>query len=137
MQEKIEQYYFRDAKQYLAESDKAWNAIHRALSGGHLGWIGGDYPLNHTILGGKSLYSCGGYILSLKTPEQVRDIAAALLAIDRMQFKRFYEQIDALSDNSGLCETDFESTWEWFQGIRELFVRAAAENRFVLFSADR
>ena len=61
---------------WAAETDKAWDAIQRCFSGGVLAWEGGEYPLNHVILCGESLYTGGDSILSLKTPAQVRDIAA-------------------------------------------------------------
>src|SRR2546423_14233286 len=75
LQEVIEEHYLNHDKQFAAESDKSWDAMHRALAGGRLSWDGGDYPLNHTILAGELLYTDSDYIMSLKTPEQVRDIA--------------------------------------------------------------
>ncbi len=36
-----------------------------------------------------------------------------------------------------LTEEDFGYTWEWFQGVRDLYQRAATEGRFVLFTADQ
>jgi hypothetical protein len=47
LQESIEERYFADQKQFVAESDKAWDAMHRALSDGKLTWTGGQFPLNH------------------------------------------------------------------------------------------
>src|SRR4051794_675315 len=76
--EDIEDSYFAEREEYLAESDKAWDAIHRALTDGELTWDGGDYPLNYVVLAGELLYTEPDYIMSLKSPEQVRDIAAAL-----------------------------------------------------------
>jgi hypothetical protein len=60
----------------LAETDKAWDAIHRALTDGALEWDNGSYPLNHAILGGLGLMEGDDYIAILKTPDQVRDVAA-------------------------------------------------------------
>jgi hypothetical protein len=42
-------------KESLAESDKAWDAIHRCLTDGSLLYESGEYPLNHVICGGRQL----------------------------------------------------------------------------------
>jgi Domain of unknown function (DUF1877) len=75
--------------------------------------------------------------MSLKTPQQVRDIAAALPAITEEEFRRRYFVIDVDSYGSPLSDQDFGYTWEWFQGVRELYSRAARDGRYVLFTADQ
>src|SRR5579863_8083960 len=77
LHEVIEETYFAEYPDFKAESDKAWDAMHRALANGELTWDGGDYPLNHTVLAGELLNTDANYILSLKSPQQVRDIASA------------------------------------------------------------
>jgi len=89
IQEVIEEHYLSHEKQFAAESDKSWDAMHRAFSDGEMSWDGGDYPLNHTVLAGELLYTDSDYIMSLKTPKQVRDIAAALSGITEADFRRF------------------------------------------------
>jgi hypothetical protein len=106
--------------------------MHRALSGGHLNWIDGEYPFNHAILGGKSLGSHADTIMSLKAPEEVKDIAAALSLLDRPQLRRCYEKTDTSPG-----EEDFAQVWNRFQSVRNLYDHAAAENKFVLFFADQ
>ncbi len=71
--EVIEPRYWEEER-FLAESGKAWDAIHRALGDGPLNWDGGEAPLNQAILGGQSLYFEDDYILSLKTPQEVREL---------------------------------------------------------------
>src|SRR3982074_1805608 len=78
LQEGPQEHYLNQEKQFASESDKSWEAMHRALSDGEMSWDGGGYPLNHTVLAGELLYTDSDYIMSLKTPEQVRAIAAAL-----------------------------------------------------------
>ena len=75
--------------------------------------------------------------MSLKTPEQVRGIAAALSGITEADFRRRYDAIDARSYGCPLSDEDFRYTWDWFQGVRELYTRAAQTGRFVLFTADQ
>lgn len=120
-----------------AESDKAWDAMHRVLTNGLLTWDGGVYPLNHAILAGELLYSGSDYIMSLKSPEQVKDIAAALDSIDQESFREKYFQLDAQDYGSPLTEEDLEYTWEWFQNVRDLYRTASGVGRHVLFTADQ
>jgi hypothetical protein len=135
--EDLEETYFGERKEYLAESDKAWDAMHRALTDGSLTWDDGEYPLNHVILAGELLYTEPDYIMSLKSPEQVRDIAAALPGVTEAEFRRRYFAIDPKSYGCPVDEQDFAYTWQWFQNVRRLYTKAAAENRFVLFTADQ
>jgi hypothetical protein len=102
-----------------------------------LTWDGGEYPLNHVVLAGELLYTEPDYIMSLKSPEQVRDIAAALLGITEAKFRRRYFAIDPAAYGCPVNEEDFSYTWGWFQDIRRLYTRAAAEHRYVLFTADQ
>jgi hypothetical protein len=135
--EEIEERYFEDGKTYVAESDKAWDAMHRARAGGELAWGGGTYPLNHTVLGGESLYTGDDYIMVLKTPAQVRDIAAALDQLSEQDFRRRYDAIDETSYDGEKSDDDFAYTWEWFTNVRTLYRKAAEEGRHVLFTADQ
>jgi hypothetical protein len=137
IREDLEDEYFDEHPEWLAQSDKAWDAIHRALSDGQLSWDGGNYPLNHVVLGGELLYTESDYIMVLKTPQQVRDTAAALPAVSREEFRRRYDAIDAKSYGFPLSDDDFDYTWHWFQGLRDFFLRAASEGRYVLFTADQ
>lgn len=137
LHEEIEERYFESAPELLAESDKAWDAMHRLLSDGTLSWNGGQFPLNHAVLGGESLYAGDDYIIALKTPDQVREIAAALAKLDEVEFRRRYGQLDPRRYDGEIGEEDFAYTWEWFQGVRDLYVAAAAQGRHVLFTADQ
>lgn len=137
LQEELEERYFSESQAYVAESDKSWDAMHRALSDGTLAWDGGSFPLNHTVLGGKSLYSEDDYIMSLKTPEEVQAIATALENLTQSEFRERYDKIDSKNYDGELGDEDFQYTWEWYQGVRELYLRAATEKRHVLFTADQ
>ena len=137
LQEVSEDHYLNHEKQFAAESDKSWDAMHRALSDGEMSWDGGDYPLDHTVLAGELLYTDSDYIMSLKKPEQVRDIAAALSGITEADFRRRYDAINPKSYDFPLSDEDFRYTWDWFQGVRDLYTRAAQAGRYVLFTADQ
>lgn len=137
VQENIEVRYFEESRTYLAQSDKAWDAMHRALSEGPLSYDGGKYPLNHVVLGGQPLYDEDDYIISLKTPEQVKDVALALASLEKDQFRERYNAIDPEEYGFDLTDEDFQYTWEWFQEVRTLYQTAASEGRHVLFTADQ
>src|SRR5262245_52931869 len=117
LQEVIEETYFGQHPDLKAESDKAWDAMHRTLADGKLAWDGGEYPLGHVVLAGELLYTDSDYIMSLKTPQQVRDIAAALPRMTEQEFRRRYFAIDGRSYGVPLSEEDFQYTWDWFQGV--------------------
>lgn len=135
--EELEVTYFSARAEYLAESDKAWDAMHRALTDGELTWNGGEYPLNHAVLAGERLYTRPDYIMTIKLPDQVRDIAAALSAITETEFRRRYFAIDPKSYGCPVDEEDFAYTWDWFQNVRRLYAKAAAEKRYVLFAVSQ
>lgn len=137
LQEEIEERYMAEPGTYAAESDKSWDAMHRALADGHLSWDGGTYPLNHAVLAGELLYTSDDYIMSLKTPKQVKEIADALDKIPEEWFRTRYNAIPSDEYSTELSDEDFAYTWEWFQGVRELYRRAASEGRYVLFTADQ
>lgn len=137
VQEVIEEHYLNHEHQFAAESDKSWDALHRALADGEMSWDGGDYPLNHTVLAGELLYTGSDYIMSFKTPEQVRDIATALSGITEADFRRRYDVINPKSYGSPLTDEDFRYTWDGFERVRDLYTRAAQAGRFVLFTADQ
>lgn len=119
------------------ETDKAWDAIHRTLTDGEIDWDNGVYPLNHVILGGELLHTGDDYIMSLKTPAQVRDIAAALKVVTEEQFRKAYSRFDPSSYSFSVSEEDFVYTWSWFQSLCEFYYRAAEAGRYVLFTADQ
>jgi hypothetical protein len=137
VQETFEETLWSADKSRAQETDKAWDAIHRSLTDGSLGWLSGEYPLNHVIFGGEALYSEDDYILSLKSPEQVRDAAAALRGISKEKLRAGYDDIDPDSYGMPLSDEDFEYTWDWFQGVVEFYQRAAAAGHSVLFTADQ
>ncbi len=137
LQENIEGRYLAEPVDYAAESDKAWDAMHRVLADGLLTWDGGNYPLNHAVLAGELLYTSSGYIMSLKTPTQVVEIAAALDLLSETDFRAKYYSIPANDYCDELSEKDLAYTWHWFQNVRKLFRIAANQNRHVLFTADQ
>ncbi len=137
LQEVIEEDYLSEENPLAVESDKAWDAMHRVLSDGKLTWDGGSFPLNHAVLAGDLLYFGSDYIMSLKTPEQVKAIAEALPTVSFGDFRSRYFSIDAEDYGFSLTDDDLSYTWEWFQGVREFYTAASNSQRYVLFTADQ
>lgn len=57
-------------KEFLADSDKAWDAIHRCLTDGSLLYESGECPLNHVICGGRQLHRGEEHTVSLVHPSR-------------------------------------------------------------------
>ena len=122
---------------WLAPSDKAWDAMHRCLSNGTLYYDEGEYPLNRTVLGGRHLYDGDDYVVSYVAPNEVKDVAAALAPIGMAEFRTRYDLIDPDDYDGAPGDEDFSSTWESFQAVRDLYRKAAAEGRAVVFTVDQ
>ena len=137
MQNEVEPSYFENFPQRMAELVQSWDALHRSLTDGKLTYTNGLFPLNHVIMGGEAIYNSDNYIMTLKTPEQVKEIAAEVIKIDKNDFKIFYYKIDAVDYDFPLTEEDFEFTWEWFDLSKKFWKLALDEGRFVLFTADQ
>src|SRR6266566_2034857 len=94
-------------EQWLYQTDKHGDAIHRCLTDGKLEYDNGEYPYGLCILGGQLLYSKYDYIISLKGPTQVKDVALALPKINK---DLFYQRYVNLPEDYGgdLSDGDFE-----------------------------
>jgi hypothetical protein len=134
--EDIEERHFASATEWLCQTDKAWDAIHRAFNNGNLDC---DYksPLHGVILGGKALYFGDNYIISYKNNEQVKEIAPALAEMDECSFKVLYFAIDEKKYGFPLTQEDYEYSWNWLSGLKEFYNRAAKFERPVIFTTDQ
>lgn len=124
-------------EEWLCETDKAWDAIHRCLTDGKLGFENGTLPLRLCILGGKQLHEGDEYIVSLVLPDQVKSVADSLTKLTKDQFKSKYFSIDQNDYDGEISEDDFEYTWDWFSSLPTLFVNASREGRAILFTVDQ
>jgi hypothetical protein len=122
---------------HLCQTDKAWDAMHRWLADGELGFHGSVNPRNLCILGGEQLHVGGDYIVSLLSPAQVKEVAAALQPITRDWFHVQYFKIDPEEYGFTFGEGDFEYTWDYFERVRDFYVQAASDDRSTLFTVDQ
>ena len=127
---------------YLAETDKAWDAIHRCLTGqpaseSELDANAGAYPLNRCIMGEVDLCpDTNNYIIRLNSPETVKDLAAALEPIDDAWItKAYHRHCPGAWPEYG--DEDCEYTCEWFAHLKAFYIRAAKAGRAVVFSVSQ
>lgn len=121
----------------LAECDKSWDALHRAFTDGRLEYGNGEYPLSHCVLGPRQLHEGDDYIVSYVSPDQVRDVAAALQPLTEEWFQARYQSIVPKDYAPEYGVEDQQYTWDWFQGVRELYTKAAERCRSVVFTVDQ
>jgi hypothetical protein len=123
-------------KPFVAESDKAWDAIHRCLTDGSLLYVSGKYPLNHCICGGRQLYRGAGCTVSFVSSAEVRDVATALKKVTKSWMQKQYSSIDPEEYEFELGDEDFQYVWSCFLDVRRFFAKAAKAGRAVIFTAD-
>jgi len=122
---------------WLVQSDKAWDAMHRSLSNGTLFYDEGEYPLNRTVLGGKHLYGRDDCVVAYVAPNEVKDVASALAPITPEELRKRYDAIDPDDYDGPHGQEDFDTTWESFVAVRELYRKAAEAGRSIVFTVDQ
>ncbi len=121
--------------EWLAEVDKAWDAMHRCLGDGTL--RSSPHPLSRCVLGGRQLHEGSDYIVSYLSAAEVKTVAAALAGIEKEWFARRYDMLEDTDYEGPFGSDDHEYTWEYFTRTRELFVKASRDGRAMLFTVDQ
>jgi hypothetical protein len=119
----------------VIETGRTWDAIHRCLTDGELDPTGGDFPLNHVVLGGKHLHQGDGYTAVFIRPDMTPFIAEALGDVKQKDFR---EKFDALGSSytGGRSEKDFGEVWRQLQRLRVFFEDCSQNREAVMFTAD-
>jgi hypothetical protein len=115
------------------DTDKAWDAIHRCLTGGSLDPDSGEYPLSHAVLGGRHLHE--DYYVVYLSAAQVRDVARALRGVDRAWLRARFDTIDDPDYHGARDDADFKYTWDNLVDVKAFYDRAAVAARAVIFTA--
>lgn len=123
-------------REWLYETDKAWNAIHRCLTDGELLYDNGRPPLSLAILGGYQQLEGPDETVSVKPADNVGEIASALEAVTREQLRERYDSLSETDYASQMSPKDFDYTWSNFVGLVEFYRRAAEADRAVVFTVD-
>jgi Domain of unknown function (DUF1877) len=136
-QEARDLYSFERQKAHLiCALDTAWDIIHRCLTDGtHRDFGAGATPLSWCVLGGQSLHGGKETIVCYVARDRVEQIPAALDAIQPQWFyNRFSSIQSSLTGSMGM--EDFQNAWEIFTNARNLYSKAVAVGRGVVFVAD-
>ncbi|MGE3675214.1 MAG: DUF1877 family protein [Polyangiaceae bacterium] len=124
-------------KHNLAESDKAWDAMHRCLTDGELLFGNGEPPLNSVVLGPRQLCDGDDYIICLALADEVAAADAAIRDLDEAWFRHRYETVCPRDYAPEYGEQDRDYTWSYFKAVRELFLKAAQRGQAVVFTVDQ
>jgi len=119
----------------ILEMGALWDPLHRCLTEGELDPAGGDFPLNHAVLGGKQLHQAADYTAVLIRPDMTRFIADALEELEEDDTRKKFQALSSTSYQGSLDEKHFMQMWLKLQDLK-VFFRAAAENgEAVVFTA--
>jgi hypothetical protein len=121
-------------REWLMETDKAWDAIHRCLTDGSLQY--GRTPFHKCILGSDNLYEGDDYLVNYLEPDEVKEVAEAIKGIDKEWMRRKYDAIDPDDYDGELSDEDFEYTWSNFLDVQAFYQKAAKHDRAVVFTVD-
>lgn len=123
------------------ELDKAWDAIHRALTNGKLEYGDKNSPGCWAVLGGEVLRGSQegeeDYIVTCKSPNQVKQVSRFLSALTRKKFRKLYFAIDPEEYGFELSEEDFDYTWSSLEDSLSFWHNAAEKELWVLFDVDQ
>lgn len=133
IQENIEEEW---DEEWLCETDKAWDAMHRCFADGKLELFGGKPPLNSIIFGGEILNTEPDYYVSFKNNILAKEIAKEISLISKEKLQELYYKIT--DDYQGeLDNEDFEYTWEWFESVKVFYEKVAKSKRDIIFTVDQ
>lgn len=125
----------------IFDVDKAWDAIHRALTNGKLEYGNANVPGCWVILGGEVLRGDQvgeeDYIVVCKSPAMVRRVDKFLQGLTEKKFRKLYFAIDPEEYGFELSEDDFEYTWSNLEGSFPFWHSAAEKGLWVLFDVDQ
>ena len=131
---------------HLVQSDKAWDGIHRLLTGyppeplvgfkSELIETSGTEGQRLAILGGTQLHSGEDWIVCFVPADKVPLVAQAMQELDEAAVTERYHRFckDVWPEYGDI---DREYTLEYYQHVRDFYIRAAVNGRSVIFCADQ
>ncbi len=123
---------------FVARVDKAWVAIHRALSDGTLFGALGEPPLANAVLGDHLIYQTAtAEFVYLKYPSEVTDIAHELHKLSQKAFEEMLACVvpdeDIATLNLTRVPDAIEYGWPHFENMCAFYQQAATDRLAVLF----
>lgn len=135
-------------EEFLAPSEKAWDAMHRTLTSypdrtdgfdQDIVATAGPEPLRLCVLGGRPLDSIHGdyidRIIRFVDAAKVPEIAKALTGITEEWFTSNYH-VHCKGVHPEYGDDECQYTWDRFELVRDFYSRAAKAGRSVIFTAD-
>ena len=113
----------------------AWDPIHRCLTEGELDPAGGDFPLNHAVLGGKQLHKGGDSTAVLVRPDMTRFIADALEEVTEDDVRKKFFALNPKSYQQPIDEKHFMQVWIALQTLKDFYLAATENLEAVVFTA--
>ena len=121
---------------WLQETDKAWDAIHRCLTDGTLNCTSGSV-LEKCVAGGEHLYQGDDYFVSFIRADETEHVASALVPLDNAWIRAKYRRLDPEDYGMQLSREDEDYTTENFLELKKFYQKAAGEPRAVVFTVDQ
>ena len=112
-----------------------WDPIHRCLTEGELDPTGGDFPLNHAVLGGKQLLKGTDHTAVLIRPDMTRFIADGLAELEEDHVRKKFFALGSGSYKQPIDEKHFMEMWLMLQNLKVFFEAAAENMEAVVFTA--
>ncbi len=113
----------------------AWDPIHRCLTEGELDPAGGDFPLNHAILGGKQLHKGADSTAVLVRPDMTQFIADALEELTEDDIRTKFFALNPQSYQQPIDEKHFMQTWIVLQTLKDFYLATAENMEAIVFTA--
>lgn len=112
-----------------------WDPIQRCLTEGELDPAGGEFPLNHAVLGGKALHKGADTIAVLVRPDMVRFVSDALAEITEDSLRPKYFGLPKEVCVTAQDEKHFMELWLMMKDLQVFFEAAADNLEAVVFTA--
>lgn len=122
------------ANSQILDVKRTWDAIHRCFTEGALDPEGGEFPLNHVILGGKKLHNGDDYVAVVVRPDMVTFIAEGLRDVKEPDFRKAFFALSEKGYDQPINEKEYSYIWHMVQEIRAFFEYCDEERFAVLFT---
>jgi hypothetical protein len=128
----------RQRMRFISPVDHSWEVLHRCLGDAAMRDVGaGTTPLAWCVLGGKSLHQGKEFIVCYVTPEQTAQVAEELDDIEIDWLVDRYRTLPGAGYTGPFDNENFMYSWDYFTNVRNLYSKAAADGRGVVFVTDQ
>jgi len=133
LRDELEEDFFTRGESLLVGTGEVWDSLRRGTRGGAGSSAAASHPLRNLVLGGEDLYSSDDYLMILRPPDQVKDMAWALEHIDE---RRLLDHYLAIDDEGAQPDEPATAAWRWFRDVKTFLRRAAGAGRYLLVTLE-